>query len=355
MKHWIVLHFAIPCCLLILSGPLSRGQVSRRDLEEIERHRREEVTPPLIQSIEGPDSLRWVGSVIVGTWDHLEEEVHEDDASDGRLGEKGLDGYMLDSIMDMFVQGRNSLLDGMISGYITRHRRGMGIVLGRYVAYEDELRAVFKSRRLPEDLSLLAAVESAMNPLALSKAGAKGMWQFMPGTARHYGLRCDGLIDERLDYYRSTDAAARYLENAYKRFGDWGLAVMSYNCGHAAIEKAIRIAGSSEFKDIYPFLPAETRGYLPAFAATLCCFRFADDLEIDIRPFHRVREERFIIDRDLTFKEISRATGVPIDELRRLNPQFLSGVIPGSVKTYILRLPARYGKYYRDNIDIVDK
>ena len=355
MKDRIVIHLILPCCLFILSSPASWGQVSRRDLEAIERHRRESVHPPLIQSIDGPDSLMWEGSVVVGTWDYLEEEVREDETSAGGAVGKGLEGYILDSVLEKFVQGRDPSLDKMISDYIARHRKGMGIVLGRYAAYEDELRAVFGNRGLPEDLSLLAAVESAMNPLALSKAGAKGMWQFMPGTARHYGLRCDGLIDERLDYYRSTDAAARYLENAYKRFGDWGLAVMSYNCGHAAIEKAICIAGSSQFKDIYPFLPAETRGYLPAFAATLCCFRFADDLGIDIRPFHRVREERFIIDRDLTFKEISRATGVPIDELRRLNPQFLSGVIPGSVKTYILRLPARYGKYYRDNIDIVDK
>ena len=137
-----------------------------------------------------------------------------------------------------------------------------------------ELRAVFERRGLPEDLTLLAAVESAMNPRALSKAGARGMWQLMPATARRFGLRCDGLVDDRLDYRRSTEAAACYLERAYARYGDWRLAISSYNCGYAAVDRAITRAGSREYWDIYRFLPFETRGYFPAFAATLFVFRY---------------------------------------------------------------------------------
>ena len=113
-----------------------------------------------------------------------------------------------------------------------------------------------------------------MNPRALSKAGARGMWQLMPATARQFGLRCDGFVDDRLDYRRSTEAAASYLERAYARYGDWRLAISSYNCGYAAVDRAITRAGSREYWDIYRFLPSETRGYFPAFAATLFVFRY---------------------------------------------------------------------------------
>lgn len=240
---------------MLLAIPAA-AQLSRRDLEDIERHRGES---------------REV-SVVVETWDFLEVEEEDPAPVDLEVG--------VGVVLEYFWESPDSLLATMVADYIARHKKGLQIVLGRYEAYEEELRAIFRKRGLPEDLTLLAAVESAMNPRALSKAGARGMWQLMPGTARHYGLRCDGFVDDRLDYRRSTVAAASYLEKAFARYGDWRLAISSYNCGFASVDRAITHAGSREYWDIYHFLPAETRGYFSAFAATLFAFRYNESLWI---------------------------------------------------------------------------
>ena len=131
-----------------------------------------------------------------------------------------------------------------------------------------------KRNGIPEDLKYLMAIESNLDPKALSTAGAAGLWQFMKGTAQELGLEVNGEVDERYHIEKETEAACRYLKNAYARYGDWRLAISSYNCGYAAVDRAITRAGSREYWDIYRFLPSETRGYFPAFAATLFVFRY---------------------------------------------------------------------------------
>ena len=240
----------VACLYFLLLGSSAFAQLSRRDLEDIERHRGESREM----------------SVVVETLDFL--DVDEDEVAPEHID------VGTGAVLEYFWESPDSLLATMVADYIARHKKGLKIVLERYEFYEDELRAVFERKGLPEDLTLLAAVESAMNPRALSKAGARGMWQLMPATARQLGLRCDGFVDDRLDFRRSTEAAACYLERAYARYGDWRLAISSYNCGYAAVDRAITRAGSREYWDIYRFLPSETRGYFPAFAATLFVFRY---------------------------------------------------------------------------------
>ena len=326
----------IPVSLLLLMCSQLGAQVSRRDMEDIERHRRETARPPVVQSI-GSDSLEWESTVVVSTWDFLEGGNPDDDGDGLRVQPDITTGG--GPVLDVFWESPDTLLATMVADYITRHRKGLGVVLGRYAAYEDELRAAFRRRGLPENLAILAAVESAMNPLALSRAGARGMWQFMPATARHYGLRCDGIVDERLDYSSSAWAASRYLEKAYERYDDWRLAISSYNCGSGAVDRAISRARSNDFWKIYPFLPAETRGYFPAFAATLYAYCYRDELGIEEVRFTREKEVLFKVECDMTLKEIAGATGIGVSQLRRLNPQFISGVIPGRSRRYYIRIP----------------
>jgi membrane-bound lytic murein transglycosylase D len=134
-------------------------------------------------------------------------------------------------------------------------------ILGLCRYYMPKYQEILNKYDIPEELKAMAVIESALNPIAVSRAGAKGMWQFMYYTAKMYGLHIDSFVDERLDPFKSADAAARYLQDAYEMFGDWNLAIASYNCGAGNVNKAIRRSGGSrEFWDIYPFLPRETRG-----------------------------------------------------------------------------------------------
>ena len=143
-------------------------------------------------------------------------------------------------------------------------------MLGLAKYYLPIFEETFNKYDMPEELKYMAVIESALNPLAVSRAGAKGMWQFMYNTAKIYGLKINSFVDERLDPFKAADAAARYLKDAYAVFGDWNLAISSYNCGSGNVLKAIRRSGKMDFWSIYNYLPKETRGYVPAFRRYVC-------------------------------------------------------------------------------------
>ncbi len=168
-----------------------------------------------------------------------------------------------------FLVPYNDILEEQIVDYIVNHYKVLERVLGRYFAREGEMRSIFNRYGVPEDLTVLCIVESALNTNAISKAGAAGLWQLMPETAFHYGLACDPYQDDRFDPYLSTVAAAKYLRDAYRRWGNWPLAISSYNCGHGNVMKAKLKAGEEDYWSIYQYLPKETRGYMPAFLAAL--------------------------------------------------------------------------------------
>lgn len=339
---------------LLTAAPLA-AQVSRQDLESLERHRKPQRTVPVLQSIDEPmDTSRWDYDRI-GTWDFLDEEYagQEGYADDIRLDQSTIRQRLMTLPQELLIPF-NDELEAHIENYVIRHKRALCGILGKYAYYQKSFRSTFERQGIPADLTALAIVESAMNPLALSRAGARGMWQFMPETARSHGLRCDYIVDERLDPYRSADAAARFLKNAYAKFGDWPLAISSYNCGTATVERAITLAGTKDFWSVYKYLPAETRAYVPAFIAALYSLSFHSFHDIVPKPWGEGAVSNFRITRNMTFKEIIRATGIDTRELNRLNPQYLAGAIPGNEKNYILRLPKRYAKLFKDNIDIVD-
>lgn len=214
---------------------------------------------------------------------------------------------------------------------------------------------IFDRYGLPKELKYMAVIESAFNPVAVSRAGAKGMWQFMYNTAKMYGLTINSFVDERLDPVKSADAAARYMRDAYRIFGDWNLAISSYNCGSGNVNKAMRRSGSREFWPVYNYLPRETRGYVPAFVGAMYAFTYYREHglvpEIDSMP---VQVDTFHIRRMLHFQQVSALTGVSVEMLKKLNPQYVHDIVPGTAKEeYVLRLPYQYTSKFIENEDSV--
>lgn len=231
----------------------------------------------------------------------------------------------------------------------------MGSMLALSQYYFPIFEEIFDKYGLPKELKYMAIIESALNPVAVSRAGAKGMWQFMYNTARMYGLTINSFVDERLDPVKSADAAARYLMDAYKIFGDWNLAISSYNCGSGNVSKAMRRSGSREFWPVYDYLPRETRGYVPAFVGAMYAFTYYR--EHGLKPDSLsmpVQVDTFHIRRMLHFRQVSALTGVTVEMLKNLNPQYVHDIIPGTAKEeYILRLPYQYTSKFIENEDSV--
>lgn len=231
----------------------------------------------------------------------------------------------------------------------TRMSRMMGFAEYYFPIFEE----VFASYGLPQELKYMAIIESALDPVARSRAGALGMWQFMYKTARAYGLRIDSFVDERLDVEKAADAAARYLRDAYRALGDWPLAISSYNCGAGNVQKAIRRAGSRDFWKVYDYLPRETRGYMPAFVGAM--YGFAYHNEYGIQPAEVGMPavcDTFEIHKNLHFKQINEVVGVPMETLRQFNPQYTHEIVPGTGGTCILNLPYNWsGAFMEVNRD----
>ena len=217
----------------------------------------------------------------------------------------------------------NDIVKNHIIRYSEKMPSTMGKILGLCEYYMPIFQETFDRYGLPEELMAMAIIESALNPVAVSRAGAKGMWQFMYSTAKLYGLHIDSFVDERLDPVKSADAAARYLKDAYGIFGDWNLAIASYNCGAGNVNRAIRRSGSRKFWDLWPFLPRETRGYGPAFVGALYTINYYKEHGIKPEPIQMPPHvDTFHINKMLHLKQVSELTGAPLDELKNLNPQY---------------------------------
>ena len=245
----------------------------------------------------------------------------------------------------------------IVKNYIILYSEKMGArienILGLCSYYMPIFQETFNKYDLPEELKAMAIIESALNPTAVSRVGAKGMWQFMYSTAKMYGLHIDSFVDERLDPIKSADAAARYLRDAYKIFGDWNLAIASYNCGAGNVNRAIRRSGGSRaFWDIWPFLPRETRGYVPAFVGALYTMKYYK--EHSIRPAAveiPAHVDTFKINKMLHLKQVNELTGAPLEQLKNLNPQYRHEIVPGNEREYILRIPYNYTNAFIDHED----
>ena len=233
--------------------------------------------------------------------------------------------------------------------YSEKMPANMRSILGKSEYYFPIFEETFAKYELPLELEYMSIIESNLNPTARSKAGAMGIWQFMYGTAKGYGLRINSFVDERLDVVKATDAAARYLRDAYRVFGDWNLAICAYNCGTVNVQKAIKRAGSRQFWDIYDYLPHETRGYVPAFVGAMYAMRYSREYGLEAAEVNLPAEcDTFQIKRNLHFRQVAETAGVPIEEIKALNPQYLHDIVPGSEGTFVLKLPLKHSDAFLD-------
>lgn len=235
----------------------------------------------------------------------------------------------------------NDIVRSYIDRYTQRMRRGVSVMLGACNFYMPIFEEALESYQIPLELKYLPIIESALNPGATSRVGAAGLWQFMIGTGKRYGLEVTSLIDERRDPIKSSYAAAHFLNELYKMFGNWTLCVAAYNCGPGNVSKAIkRAGGDTDFWAIYPYLPKETRGYVPAFiAATYVMTYYCEHNICPVETRLPAATDTLMINRPLHLKQVALATGLDIEEIKALNPQYRSNTIPGNAHPCTLRLP----------------
>lgn len=250
----------------------------------------------------------------------------------------------------------NSIVKNYIEMYLTRRRGLVADMLALHNYYGRFFEEELLKEGMPVELEYLPVIESAINPNAVSRAGAVGLWQFMPATAKGLGMEINSLVDERRDPRISSRNAARYLKQLHDIYNDWSLAIAAYNCGPGNVNKALRRAGGGkkDFWAIYPFLPAETRGYVPAFIAANYVMTYYPDHNIARALVRRpLVVDSVHVSRRVHFEQISEVLGISMDELRALNPQYRKDVIPGHIRPYALVLPSLQTYAYIANEDSI--
>ncbi|MDP4278566.1 MAG: transglycosylase SLT domain-containing protein [Bacteroidota bacterium] len=263
----------------------------------------------------------------------------------------------LGSIPTVIPMTFNPVIRRCIDLYSNEKREQVQVMLGLGDYYFPYFEQALEKYQLPLELKYLSVVESALNPNAVSRVGAAGLWQFMYGTGIIYGLEINTLVDERRDPIKSSDAAARYLKDLYGIFGDWQLAIAAYNCGPGNVNKAIRRAGKRNYWDIYYYLPRETRAYVPLFIAANYIMHFYKEHELcPIKTSLATVTDTMWIYNKIHFDQIASVIGIPKETLKSMNPQYRCEIIPGSSDNpHILCLPAKYTMAYIDYQDSIPK
>ena len=301
-----------------------------------------------------------VSDSLLSLW-YVHSRVSADDISEYDMDSVRFQSNVSDEVYIERIKQMNSFItlpyNDIVKNYIILYSEKMSAkmseILGLSRYYMPIFEEILNRYDMPEELKAMAVIESALNPRAVSRAGAKGMWQFMYATAKMYDLHIDSFVDERLDPVKSAEAAAQYLKDSYEIFGDWNLAIASYNCGAGNVNRAIRRSGGKrEFWDIYPYLPRETRGYVPAFVGALYAMNYYKEHGIKPAAIEMpAHVDTFRINKMLHLRQVSDLTGAPLDELKNLNPQYSHEIIPGNDREYILRLPYNYSNAFIDNED----
>lgn len=237
----------------------------------------------------------------------------------------------------------NDVVQDYIDQYTGRLRRSVSFMLGVQNFYVPLFEEALEAEGVPLELKYLPVVESAFDPMATSRVGAAGLWQFMVPTAKHYGLTVNSLLDERRDPIKSSQAAARYLKDLYKSFGDWTLAIAAYNCGRNNVLKAIKRAGGArDYWAIYPYLPRETRGYVPAFIAANYVMNYYCDHKIPpMKTIAPAETDTVTVSRNLYLAQVAAACNLDVETVQAMNPQYRAGVVPGNSQPCALRLPVQ--------------
>ena len=273
--------------------------------------------------------------------DRRYEEMEDADTSDETIIER------LKALPTVIEMPFNEVVRTYIDRYTKRGRSQVAALLGMSLYYMPVFEQALEERGLPLELKYLPVIESGLDPNAVSRHGATGLWQFMLGTARGLGMEVNSLVDERRDPYVASERAASYLKDLYDTYGDWSLAIAAYNCGPGNVNKALRRAGgdpkSHDFWGIYYYLSPETRGSVPMFIAANYVMNYYQDHNISpvlaVKPL--VTDTLHITER-VHFNQISKVLDIPVEELRILNPQFRADLIPGTPDTpYTLILPSQ--------------
>lgn len=240
----------------------------------------------------------------------------------------------LDSIRKDIQLDYNEYVQAYIDLYM-RNREEMGQVVGLTKYYFPIYEKAFREAGIPEEIKFLSIVESKLDPNAVSRVGATGLWQFMGTTAKIYGLNMDNYIDDRRDPIQSSYAAAAYLKDAYQEFGDWLLAIASYNCGKSNVERAVEKAGGvTDFWSIRQYLPAETRGYVPAFIAMNYVMNYFNKHNIVPQACNfSIRTDTVMVKRIVPLSSVAQALNVSLKEITVLNPSYRMAIVNGSPKT----------------------
>ena len=343
-----VLRSELDSLQLLVDSLRGRVYLDEREIAVLEREEQQgsfEYTP------EEQDSLLqlWYKNTLATDFD----AVNEYNMDSVRFSSNVSDAEMMRrlSAMNSFITlPYNDVVKNYIILYSERMPSKMGRVLGLSSYYFPIFEDILLRYGLPQELKYMAIIESMLNPVATSRAGARGIWQYMYQTGVGYGLEINSFVDERLDVEKAVEAAARYLRDAYRTFGDWALAISSYNCGAGNVSKAIRRAdGRRDFWSIYEYLPRETRGYVPAFVGAMYAMTYYR--EYGIAPQQTgmpVQTDTFMIRRNLHFDQIEAVVGVPKSELQNLNPQYVNDIIPGNNHPYVLKLPYKWTSTFLD-------
>ncbi|MBN1988277.1 MAG: transglycosylase SLT domain-containing protein [Bacteroidales bacterium] len=254
----------------------------------------------------------------------------------------------INSIIDLPF---NSIVRSYINVYTQKKRDRVEVMLGLTDYYFPIFEEVLDLYQLPTELRMLPVIESALNPRAVSRAGATGLWQFMYGTGRMYKLTINSYVDERRDPIASSHAAARFLKDLYSIYKDWTLVIAAYNCGPGNVNKAIRRSGGKRnYWDIYYHLPRETRGYVPAFIAATYALTYHKEHNINPVAMNLpLVSDTIMVNDMLHLNQVAEVLNIPVSTLRDLNPQYKMDIIPAKEKGYVLRIPMETVGQYIDN------
>lgn len=270
----------------------------------------------------------------------VDEFCHDDDSN--VTFPDSIYSLRLESLHRVIPLTYNKTVQDCINLYAGKRRGLVRYMLGMADFYFPIIEQVLEEHGLPIELKYLAVVESALNPVALSRVGAGGLWQFMLPTGKIYGLEINSLVDERRDPVKATHAACRYFKDMYNIYEDWNLVLASYNCGPGGVNKAIRRAnGKTDFWDIYPYLPKETRSYVPLFiAANYIMNYYCEHNLCPVQTNLPMATDTIVVNKMLHFEQVTDLLDIDIELIRALNPQYRRDIIPGNTKPSVLKLPA---------------
>lgn len=312
------------------------------EINEVSQVRTDSLT--IVEGVALPASMEQDIDALLREWhsqQYLVEEDSQEEITDMGLVNAEVYTERLRRLPAGLELPYNPIVHRFIEQYAGRLRRSVSYMLGANNFYMPIFEEALEAYEVPLELKYLPVIESSVNPNAVSRVGATGLWQFMLTTGKRYDLEVNSLVDDRRDPIKASWAAAHYLHDLYNIYKDWTLVIAAYNCGPGNVNKAIhRANGSQDYWEIYPYLPSETRGYVPAFIAANYIMNYY--CEHGIKPMQAtlpLATDTVVVSQDLHFQQVADLCNLPIEQIRALNPQYRKDIVPGYWKPSTLCLP----------------